>query len=91
MMLVVFACSIPALVIIQQTRALSRAAVICFIGFEIGFLSLILTPGIAWGDTDDDSVMRPISNLVFVVGLGLMIWAAASWTRARSRARSDPS
>jgi hypothetical protein len=66
-----------------------RAGVIAYIGLEIALLSIILTPGITWGDFDDDSALVPISNLVFCLGVGVLIWAAVSWIRARSRARPD--
>jgi hypothetical protein len=87
-MLVLLGSSIPAFVIIKRQRAVSRSGMIAFAGMEIALVGLILTPGLAWGDTDDyDSAIGRISNIAFFLGVGLLIWAAVLWGRGRLRSR----
>lgn len=90
-MLWLLASSIVVIAILRRQNRLSRPALIGFVGLDIALVGVILTPGIAWGDFDSDSAMRPISTLVFYVGVGVMIWAAVVWRRSRSQPRPDSS
>jgi hypothetical protein len=84
-MLVVLVLSVPAFVLLRRARPLSRAVELAYVGLVIAYLGVVLTPGIAWGDVDDDSALRPLSTLVFYIGIGVLIWAAVTWVRTRSR------
>jgi len=83
--------SIAALVLLRRQNRLSRPAMIAWVGLDISLVGMILTPGIGWGDFDNNSAVRPISTLVFYAGVGVMIWAAVLWRRSRSQPRPDSS
>ena len=84
-LLVGFFLSVPAFVLLRRARPLSRAVELAYVGLFIAYLGIVVTPGIAWGDVDDDSALGPVSTLVFYIGIGVLIWAAVTWVRTRSR------
>jgi len=84
-LLVVLVLSVPAFVHLRRARPLSRAVGLAYVGLFMAYLGIVLTPGVAWGDVDDDSALRPVSTLVFYIGIGLLILAAVTWLRTRSR------
>jgi hypothetical protein len=81
--------SVPPFVLLRRQHALGRTGLIAYAGMEIVLIGLILSPGIAWGDADNDSAINPISTLIFFVGVGVLTWAAISWGRARARSRAS--
>jgi len=86
-LLYLLVASVVVLVVLHRQNRLSRPALVAFIGLDVAMVGGLLTPGIAWGDSDTDSVWAPVGMLVFYAGVGVMIWAAVLWRRSR---RSQP-
>jgi hypothetical protein len=88
-MLWLLVASVVALATLHRQNRFGRPALVAFVGLDIAMVGALLTPGIAWGDSDTDSPWAPIGTLVFYVGVGVMIWAAVLWRRSRSPQRPD--
>ncbi len=67
----------------------TRHGRVATVGLGVLVVGGFLTPGYFYGEFDENTTMRLVSNAVFYAGVGIVIWAAVLWRRSR-RAASVP-
>ncbi len=90
-MICLLAAGVGVLIGGRRAGRLGRGQTILFSGLIVCLLSLLATPGVAWGDPDSSSGARGASTLIFSIGIAVLVWGALAWRRERQAPDPDPS